>query len=330
MKKTLTTFLLATLFLALGTSDSAKAFDQENMQGDPMSNANHFVWSVFAQLQTPDDVDCPTVATSALESDGIPAEQAASIAVMACGNLSQMRTQMESGMNGGEGESMETNLFEAPNWHEVQNLYFQHSTNGTPDGRIAFSMPIDFMSFNFMQFMNSFGQNMETSEGRIALNADVVGGFANYGATLTMYNVPEFDDPIILVDGKEDKGEVVSNLAYDKNARTLTFSAKHFTSFEAVESSSIETKPKITKYTMTRNGDFLKLTISGKQFKYKTKVFLGGRKAVKITRKSNKKIVATFSVAKLRETNKQKFILRAINPNGKETKYKNKLVLDLK
>lgn len=306
---------------------------EESMNGDPMSNENHFIWDLMADMQTPDDPDCPSLASTALAGTaGMDATQISQVATMACNNLAQMRTSMESGM--GEGsDSVETNLFDETNWHSVENLYFQHMTNGVADGKIAFSVPIDFMSYAFMSFMTSFGENMDSSEGRIGLDADVVGGFANYGATLTMYNIPEYESPVILVDGEVDTDGVVSNLAYDRDNSTITFSAAHFTEFEVAEESEVgDTMPdidtvKAKKYYNPISKKWLvKMIVKGDEYDRDTDVTLGKTDARKVNYKSKNRVVATFALSKLAKSGKDGFIIRV--KNGSESKrFKKKLKL---
>lgn len=313
---------------------NAKALvTEDSLEGDPMSNENHFIWDLMEDMQTPDDPDCPSLASAALAGTaGMDAAQISQVAAMACNGLSQMRTSMESGM--GEGsDSVETNLFDETNWHSVEDLYFQHMTNGVADGRIAFSVPIDFMSYAFMSFMTSFGENMETSEGYISLDADVVGGFANYGASLTMYNVPEFESPIILVDGEVDTDGVVSNLAYDRDANTITFSAAHFTEFEVAEESEVgDTVPEIDVvkakkyYSPVSKKWFVRMIVKGDEYDRDTDVTLGKTDARKVKYKSKTRVVATFALSKLAKSGKDEFIIRV--KNGSESKrFKKKLKL---
>lgn len=313
---------------------NAKAVvNEESMNGDPMSNENHFVWDLMADMQTPDDPDCPTLASAALAgTEGMGAEQISTMAGMACSSLAQMKTSMQSDMSSGN-EGIETNLFDATNWHSVENLYFQHSVNGVADGKIAFSAPIDFMSYAFMSFMTSFGENMETSEGYISLDADVVGGFANYGAALTMYDIPEFESPVILVDGEVDADGVVSNLAYDRDTNTITFSATHFTAFEVVEESEVgDTAPEVDVvkakkyYNPISKKWLIRIIVKGDEYDRDTDVTLGKIDARKVNYKSKNRVVATFALSKLTKSGKDEFIIRV--KNGSESKrFKKKLKL---
>ncbi len=92
--------------------------------------------------------------------------EATTEATSACAGIAQIPNEMTNGGDASEG--IETNLTDADNWHSVENLYFQHSTNGVVDGRISFTQPIDFMSYDFMLFMQTFGERMDTDTAKIS------------------------------------------------------------------------------------------------------------------------------------------------------------------
>lgn len=330
MKKTFTLCITIGLILFLASAKKASAvITEEEMQGNPIDNENHFIWDVMAQLQAPDDPDCTSVVTTFLSANGITDEgQRSTITSSACTGIASLRTNMESGMNEGT-DSTETNLFDATDWHSVENLYFEHSTNGVADGRIAFTNPIDFMSYNFMTFMMNFGSAMETGDGLIGLDADIVGGMAGYGAILTMYNVDDFENPEILVNGAEDTEGIVSGLVYDRNARTITFNAAHFTTFEVVDSSDETPKisrVKVQKYISKSGHERIKLEIYGNHFNRDTEVRLGGKNPYRTSFKRTGKIVVFYSLAEIKKTQKEKMKLKVINGN-EEKRYKNRLTL---
>jgi hypothetical protein len=172
-------------------------------------------------------------------------------------------------------------------------------------------------------FLENFGDNMESRTGYISLDASTVGGFANYGATLTMYNVPDFEDPEILVNGREDDEGIVSNLVYNRSANTITFSATHFSSFEVTEGNPDE-EPEVNKifakkYFNPRLGKWrVKLKIKGDEFEESTEVTADRRDAYKVNYHNSNKVVAYFSLDKLLKTGRDKLTVRIIN--GDETK----------
>lgn len=324
MKNKLLFFLLAALLVFLPLRKTFAVV----YNTDPTEDPDHFVWDLMAQMQTPDDPDCDAIAEAYLISEGVPAGEAPAIAANDCNHLADMRTDIQSHMNQGD-ETTETNLFDAADWHNVQNLYFEHQVGGISVGKISFSVPIDFMSYNFTNFLRNFGENMEAETGYISLDADIVGGFADYGAILTMYNVPEFNNPEILVDGGEDTEGVVSNLVYDEENDTITFSAAHFSSFEVVESTQEPELDKISakKFFNPNLGQWrVKVKIRGDDFDNSTEVTAGGREAYKIKKRSSEKIVAYFSLAKLERAGKDKFTIRVTN-DGETEKFKDRLTL---
>lgn len=289
--------------------------------GEDLPEEGHVFWTLMAALDRPDDADCNTVAQAS------PFSFSASQAISTCAQLAQMPTDMQTSMNEGAGESITTNLFDATNWHSVSNLYFQHASNGVADGRIAFTKVIDFMSRDFMLFMMNFGENMESDEGVLGLDADTVGGMKNYGAILTMYNVPDFDSPDILVDGAKDENDVVSNLVYNKAARTLTFNAVHFTVFEAVESDTVPSIASVnTKLHTTKTGEkVVRVAVKGKNFQKNAKVYLGSKKATKTLWRSEKKIIAYFPASELERWGKKKAYVKVINSNDVEDVHDSKV-----
>jgi len=286
-------------------------------EGDP-------IWQIFAELPRPDDSECAAAAVNA----GIDSTGAAQM----CADLANMPDTIYTEMTAegmlGSGR-LTTNLRDdVTDWRAVENLTFDHG-----DGMIQFTQPINFMSRDFMVFMGNFASYMETSQGAIDFDASLVASMKSMGAILTMRDVGDYNDPAILVDGAEDTDEVVSGLVYDRDAQTLTFTAAHFTEFEAVESSSIAPTPKITKvkarkFTSKSGKERVKLIIYGKNFKKKAKVKLGSKKAYKVKKKRDGKIIAYFSMKEINKLGKKKLKVRVINPDDKLKLFKKKLKLN--
>lgn len=210
-------------------------------------------WVAFANMTKPDDyAGCVTAITNYVNGQNMSDEQKQqAIAGMTqmCSDISTMPSQMETEMT---AEGVETSLFDASNWHQVQNLYFQKSENGQPMGRISFSNTIDFMTYRFFNFMNNFGNLVQFNDGYISLNAAMVPDMINYGASFTMYGLHFTQVPDIYVSNgttmrKAIEGTDVSGIVYDANAGTLTFTPGHFSSFRVVEKGSKLATMKITK-----------------------------------------------------------------------------------
>lgn len=304
-------------FLAVTASFAVAPF-VAGAQGSPLPDRSDPFWGVMSNLDRPDDPDCPTEAKNLLDTLGLPYDTTER-ANATCASIAQIVTSMETSF---ASEGMETNLFTDDDWHAVENLYFDDS-----EGRIEFTRDIDFMSYDFMNFLSMLTEQLDIDTANIELDADVVGGLEGYGAILTMRNLPDFDEPGIEVDGEEDEEGVVSGLTYDAAGDTLTFNAAHFTKFTAKEKSEIGGKKpkidsvKVLRYMTPFGADRVKVTVKGKHFDKKSEVTFGGREANKTKYKSSKKIVGYFSAGKLAKSGKSELKVRVINSGGASKKY---------
>ncbi len=309
MKNKALFLLLAAGFLAFG-SQVAQA---DGPGGLP--DEDDLFWNVMSDMTSPNDTaNCVSSATAIFESEGMPVDEAAAEANTICNQLAQMDDEMTSGMS---AEGVQTNLFSADNWHTVEGLYFHR----VGYGKIEFSATIDFMSYDFMNFMENFRTAMEMNEGEIGLDSDLVEDFKALGATLTMYNVPEYNDPEILVDGEEDNEGIVSNFVYDQDTDTVTFTAAHFTTFTLSESAD---KAKVTSWEAylyeTKSAHCpvkLKLKLKGRRFDRGVDVRIGGKEAHEVNRESTKKMTAKFCYKKLTDVKtKSERKVRVTNPDA--------------
>jgi len=283
-------------------------------------------WTIMADLSRPDDASCQAKTEALLTSLGLPGgtERAAATCAGVAG-IMQMQTDMES-------SGVTTNLFSQEDWHHVNGLYFEK----TGYGKIEFSSEIDFMSYDFMVFIQTFGERMDMQQDEISLDADIVESLRTAGAILTMYNVSNFVNPEILVDDGTDTGGVVSGLTYNADTDTITFNAAHFTSFKAVEkgSSKKTKKPTISKveyrkYTDSDGKEKVKVEIRGKYFNKKASIKLGHQTVTKIEWKNSQKIEAAFTLKKvLKGKYKNPATLKVTNPSGKSKKFHEKLDLN--
>jgi len=78
---------------------------------------------------------------------------------------------------------------------------------------------------------------------------------------------------------------------------------------------------------LTRNSASLIKNLEGKNFKKKAKVKLGSKKAYKVRKKRDGKIIACFSMIKIKKLGKKKLKVRVINPSNKLKLFKKKLKL---
>ena len=135
-----------------------------------------------------------------------------------------------------EAGSATLNIFDnetAPDWHNINGLVLDH-----PLGTIEFTGTIDLLSHDFVFLLLSFAEAFSMEQSFVSFDSDLINGLKSMGAIITMKNVPSFENPVILVDGKLNQ-DIISALVYDEVAKTITFNTAHFTSFRAVELSSI-------------------------------------------------------------------------------------------
>jgi hypothetical protein len=178
--------------------------------------------------------------------------------------------------------------------------------------RIEFTENIDLLSYEFVNMVIDFASTFDASTGYLSLDSDLITGLRSTGAIITFKNVPNLEDPVILVDGEFNE-DIISALTYDQVAETITFNTQHFSSFEVVERSSVTTtitddnnedeneKAKIESWKAkkyrpdTEDQDLkVRIKIKGKHFDKDAEVFIGGKEADRINRRSSKEIVAWF------------------------------------
>ena len=307
------------LGIFVGITGVAKADDSLPVESDPF-------WTIMSQLNRPDDTTCYTKTKALLDSLnlGYNTTERATATCAGVARIMDMQANMTT-------DGVTTNLFDQTDWHHVSGLYFEK----TGYGRIEFSTEIDFMSRDFMIFIQTFGERMAMQKDEISLDADIVESLRTAGAVLTMYNVSSFSNPEILVDNATDDGSVVSNLTYDSNSQTIVFDAAHFTSFKAVEKGTVDSgkKPRITsvefKKYISDGKEKIKVEIRGKKLNKDAVIKLGHQQIDKITWKNSQKIEATFTIKKVLKGNyKNPVMLKITNPGGKSKKYSEKVDLD--
>lgn len=143
-----------------------------------------------------------------------------------CPSVSTITSSMSS-------DGVTTNLGEMSDFTHTSSLYFEK----TGQGRIAFSSEINFTDRDALSWMSTLDQKLSFTNGTISLDADLINNLVNTQATLTMYGL-NYNNPKVLVNGADDTGGVVSGLTYNREAGTLTFTAAHFTTFQAVENTA--------------------------------------------------------------------------------------------
>lgn len=312
------------LILIIGLCAVFFGFENANAadSGD-LPTADDPFWQVMSQINRPDDSTCTSKATTILNNAGLPG--GADRADQTCQGIARIITSMQPAL---AEDGVSTNLFTSTDWHHLQNLYFE-----ADDGKIEFTQEIDFMTHDFMLFLQNLTSRLDMEKDEVALDADIVNGMRNSGTVITMKNASTFDDPAILVNDDEDTDGLVSGLNYDRATNTITFSALHFTSFKAVESSTVNSEnPKISKVryikTFTDKGkEKIKVIVKGKKFHRDADVKLGSKTAYKTRYSSSKRLVAYFKTKDLKKSGNS-FYLKVVNPGDKTDKYDNKFLLD--
>ncbi len=316
--------IIALLTVGIIVSTSGATF--ADTTPPPLPAADSPFWKLISNLKRPDSPDCISVVTAEMTAQGIPADQVPVDQI--CSGMSQIPNNMKSSMT---ADGTTTNIFDQSDWHNVTNLYFEHSVNGVPMGKIEFTKPIDFMSYDFMTFFTNFGNEMSMGKGLIGLDASVVGGLKNYGAVLTMYNLPNFSNPTILVNGKKDASRVVSNIIYDKTNHTITFDAAHFTTFKVVEKKTkkhLTSRPRIDsvkamQYTDGNGRVKIEFLIKGKHINKHARVSIDGKYSLHRRYKGSHEILGYFYLSDLQKLDTNHMYLKVTNRNGKSKMFPN-------
>ncbi len=303
--------------------DGDGATDEECDGDGSLPGEDDVFWDVMGEIVRPDDSTCVNETNAIFAANGIPT--GGNRALVTCDAIAQMML-MEDAMN---DDGVDTNLFDYTDWHHITGLYFE-----TPYGRIEFTHEIDFMSYDFMMFLQTIRDRINMETGEISLDADIVNGLRNAGAVITMYNVPDFANLEIYVNGEPDLGGIVSGLVYDRINHTITFNAAHFTRFTARERDSVSDgddaeRAKIYGVTVQRILTFggkerIMLTIKGDDFDKDADVKLGSRKAYKVKYKSKKKIIAYFRPNDLKNVADPAYV-KVINEDADSKKFKKKI-----
>lgn len=233
----------------------------EHSRGD-MPAENDVFWTLFALMDHPTDyTNCEVAVTAYVNELGYDAgrtQEELQGMLGFCTGVASMPADMQSSMT---AEEVETTLFDNSNWHHINGLYFKKSENGVPMGKISFSHEIDFMTYDFMTFMNNFGNMVQFNDGYISLNAAMIPTMINYGTTFTMYGLhfPTQPDIYVTTAGgstmRKANSSDISGISYNAATGELSFTPGHFSAFKAVAKGTkvkkmkiSSVKPKTVKY----------------------------------------------------------------------------------
>jgi len=127
---------------------------------------------------------------------------------------------------------------------EPDALYFEKSGQG----KIVFEAELNLTDQATVAVLQTLGEAMEMSDGHIAFDSDTANDMAATGAKIYMYgldfgstpNIVVKDDAGAVIDPSSDEYPEITGTDYDPNTGTLTFSASHFTQFDAEDPVAIE------------------------------------------------------------------------------------------
>jgi hypothetical protein len=113
----------------------------------------------------------------------------------------------------------------------------------------AFNIVLDVAGKNMVRFEdpivdmcdNETIENLDNyiqleKAGEVSIDSESLPYLKDTSAVVTMRNLPFEEEPDIEVDGKPATDKDVENKNWDQSSKTLTFKAKHFTTYKAVSS----------------------------------------------------------------------------------------------
>jgi len=139
-----------------------------------------------------------------------------------------------------------TNIGTIPNPSATPNtevdgaLYFEK----TGEGKIVFEAELNLTDENTVAVLQTLGEKMELSDGHVAFDSETAEAMATVGAKIYMYGLDFDSTPNIVVKDDEnnviDGTNIIEEVSYDPETGELSFTAAHFTQFDAEDSAVIE------------------------------------------------------------------------------------------
>lgn len=125
--------------------------------------------------------------------------------------------------------------------------------------KVVFKKKINMLDKTTQSFMKNLAKKIAKDKGKFSLDAKAAIQLKkDANAEITMYNVPYLSKPDIKVDGAFITDTDAKNIVFDKDAKTLTFLANHFSEYTAV--------PKITDVSVPTDNSYVgsqDLTVKG-------------------------------------------------------------------
>lgn len=159
--------------------------------------------------------------------------------------------------------SKTTNFTHACTLKEALNIVLDVAGKNT----IEFQEPIvDMCDNEIIKNLDKYIQINKTGE--VNVRSDLLPALKNKTANITMRNLPFETEPNVEIDGKLATEKDIENKKWDSYSKTLTFQAKHFTTYKAVEKNQ-PTAQNTEKEILKNNKEFFSFSASEKQ-----KIFL--------------------------------------------------------
>ncbi|MFA6329907.1 MAG: hypothetical protein WCX64_04480 [Candidatus Micrarchaeia archaeon] len=119
-------------------------------------------------------------------------------------------------------------------------LYFNATTasNGSIGANVTFTGTLDLTSSSTVAFLQSFGSNMQASQGMVQINATNSAAFAAAGTQITLFGLPNYGAVLPSLTVTYDNGTIstspseVTGLTYTNTTGVLVFSASHLSKYD--------------------------------------------------------------------------------------------------
>lgn len=164
--------------------------------------------------------------------------------------------------NAGAGDSAMFNGSDTTVFSSVADFRAMENFTMHIDGtvKVTFKKKINMLDKTTQSFMKNLAKKISKDKGKFSLDAKAAIQLKNESnAEITMYNVPYIDKPDIYVDDKLVTEADAKNIVFDKDKKTLTFLASHFSEYKAV--------PKISEVSVPADNAVVgseSLTVAGK------------------------------------------------------------------
>lgn len=116
-------------------------------------------------------------------------------------------------------------------------LYFEKTVDEEDVGKIVFEATLNLSDQDTVAILQELGEKMEMSDGHIEFDSATADAMNATGAKIYMYGLDFDSEPDIIV--RDDEGttidgtDIIDDVSYDPETGELSFTAAHFTQFDA-------------------------------------------------------------------------------------------------